>query len=291
MAKQEKITPQQAVEAVLGLVNMIDTSKLAKLSKLDDLASMKAKLAQLESRIVQQGEKISEFVKPEDFVEKIEKRDAAFSEAIKRVPTKIDVKTEPVVLKQEHVDILDKIKVLFDKADQRFSIYCHLLISKKMWFLYLFLTAAMSVGATILIMNDSSEEWAHRALVAAIDMNHQDPIAQYLTCRAEMPKDRKGYKAKVKTMEYDAKKILYLESILADYIDGEFCIEQYHSQKTERLVYAAVCRFAGSKDLEVYNIHMKDGKVVEVTRRYKNTKKKKKDDPEFVWKEVKPIID
>lgn len=90
-------------------------------------------------------------------------------------------------------------------------------------------------------------------------------------------------------MEPDAKKILYLETILADYIDGEFCIEQYHSQKTERLVYAAVCRFTGAKDLEVYNIHMKDGKVVEVTRRYKNTKKKRKDDPEFVWKEVKPL--
>lgn len=55
---------------------------------------------------------------------------------------------------------------------------------------------------------------------AAIDMNHQDPIAQYLTCRAEMSKDRKGYKTKVKAIEYDAKKILYLESILADYIDG-----------------------------------------------------------------------
>jgi len=34
---------------------------------------------------------------------------------------------------------------------------------------------------------------------------------------------------------------------------------------------------------------MEDGKVVEVSRRYKNTKKKRKDDPEFVWKEVKPI--
>ena len=103
-----------------------------------------------------------------------------------------------------------------------------------------------------------------------------------------MPKDRKGYKAKVKAMEYGAKKILYLETILADYIDGEFCIEQYHSQKTERLVYAAVCRFAGSNDIQVYNIHMEDSKVIEVTRRYKNTKNKRKDDPEFVWKVVNP---
>ena len=288
MAKQEKITPQQAVEAVLGLVNMIDTSKLAKLSKLDEIASLKAQLAELESKIVQQGAKISEFIKPDDFEQKAKERDDAFSDAIKKVPTKIDVKIEPVALKQEHVDMLDTIKGLYDSISKRHSVYYYLLSSKKMWLLYLFITALLSVGTTFLVMNTSSKEWAHRALVAAIDMNHQDPIAQYLTCRAEMPKDRKGYKAKVKAMEYNAKKILYLESILAGYIDGEFCIEQYHSQKTERLVYAALCRFSGSKGLEVYNIHMKDGKVAEVTRRYKNSKKKKKDDPEFVWKEVKP---
>ena len=288
MAKQEKITPQQAVEAVLGLVNMIDTSKLAKLSKLDEIASLKAQLAEFESKIVQQGAKISEFIKPDDFEQKAKERDDAFSDAIKKVPTKIDVKIEPVALKQEHVDMLDTIKGLYDSISKRHSVYYYLLSSKKMWLLYLFITALLSVGTTFLVMNTSSKEWAHRALVAAIDMNHQDPISQYLTCRAEMSKDRKGYKAKVKAMEYDAKKILYLESILAGYIDGEFCIEQYHSQKTERLVYAAVCRFAGSKDLEVYNIHMKDGKVAEVTRRYKNSKKKKKDDPEFVWKEVRP---
>lgn len=288
MAKQEKITPQQAVEAVLGLVNMIDTGKLAKLSKLDEIDGIKTKLAELESRIVQQGEKISEFIKPDDFEQKVKERDNAFSDAIKKVPTKIEVKTEPVALNQEHVDILDTIKALYDNISKRHSVYYSLLSSKKMWFLYLFITALLSVGTTFLVMNTSSKEWAHRALVAAIDMNHQDPIAQYLTCRAEMPKDSKGYKAKVKAMEYDAKKILDLESILGDYIDGEFCVEQYHSQQTELLVYAAVCHFAGSKDFEVYNIYMKDGKVVEVTRRYKNTQKKKKDDPEFVWKEVKP---
>ncbi|MBO5108083.1 MAG: hypothetical protein J6B97_06590 [Bacteroidales bacterium] len=291
MAKQEKITPQQAVEAVLGLVNMIDTGKLAKLSKLDEVDGLKTKLEDLESKISEQNKTISEFIKPEDFEQKIKKRDDAFSDAIKKVPTKIEVKTEPVTLKQDHMDILDNIKALYDNISKRHSVYCYLLGSKKMWFLYLFITAALSVGTTFLIMNTSSKEWAHRALIAAIDMNHQDPIGQYLTCRTEMPKDRKGYKAKVKAMEYDAKKILYLEDILADYIDGEFCIEQYHLQQTEHLVYATFCRFAGSKDIQVYNIHMKDGKVIEVTRRYKNIKKKKTDDPEFGWKVVKPIID
>lgn len=291
MAKQEKITPQQAVEAVLGLVNMLDTGKLTKLSKLDEIDGLKTKVEDLESKISEQNKTISEFIKPEDFEQKIKKRDDAFSDAIKKVPTKIDVKTAPVTLKQEHLDILDNITALYDNISKRQSVYCHLISSKRIWFLYLFITAALSVGTTFLVMNASSKEWAHRVLIAAIDMNHQDPIDQYLTCRAEMPKDRKGYKAKVKAMEYDAKKILYLEDILADYIDGEFCIEQYHSQQTEYLVYATVCRFAGSKDIQVYNIHMKDNKVIEVTRRYKNTQKKKKDDPEFVWRVVKPIMD
>lgn len=289
MAKKERISAQEVLETISGFMELIDEDKLKKLDKLDDIASMKAKLAQLESRIVQQGERISEFIKPDDFEQKVKERDDAFSDAIKKVPTKIDVKTEPVALKQEHVDILDKIKAQYDNISKRHSVYYSLLSSKKMWLLYLFIMALLSVGTTFLVTSTSSKEWAHRALVAAIDMNHQDPIAQYLTCRAEMPKDRKGYKAKVKAMEYDAKKILYLESVLADYIDGEFCVEQYHSQKTERLVYAAFCRFAGSKDLEVYNIHMKNGKVIEVTRRYKNTKKTKKDDPEFVWEKVKSI--
>lgn len=47
MAKQEKITPQQAVEAVLGLVNMIDTGNLAKLSKLDEIDGLKTGLEEV----------------------------------------------------------------------------------------------------------------------------------------------------------------------------------------------------------------------------------------------------
>ena len=51
MAKQEKITPQQAVEAILGLVDMIDTDKLAKLSKLDEIDGLKTRLAEVEAQI------------------------------------------------------------------------------------------------------------------------------------------------------------------------------------------------------------------------------------------------
>ena len=148
MAKKERISAQEVLETISGFMELIDEDKLKKLDKLDDIASMKAKLAQLESRIVQQGETISEFIKPDDFEQKVKERDDAFSDAIKKVPTKIDVKTEPVALKQEHVDILDKIKAQYDNISKRHSVYYSLLSSKKMWLLYLFIMALLSVGTT-----------------------------------------------------------------------------------------------------------------------------------------------
>lgn len=63
MAKQEKITPQQAVEAVLGLVNMIDTDKLAKLNKLDGL---KTGLEEVKAQIKAFDTTLSQPVKIED---------------------------------------------------------------------------------------------------------------------------------------------------------------------------------------------------------------------------------
>ena len=46
MAKQEKITPQAAVEAVIGLVNMINKDQLNKLNKLDEIDGLKTRLSQ-----------------------------------------------------------------------------------------------------------------------------------------------------------------------------------------------------------------------------------------------------
>lgn len=66
MAKQEKITPQQAVEAILGLVDMIDTDKLAKLSKLDEIDGLKTRLAELEAQIKVFDATLSQPVKIED---------------------------------------------------------------------------------------------------------------------------------------------------------------------------------------------------------------------------------
>jgi len=66
MAKQEKITPQQAVEAVLGLVNMIDTGKLAKLSKLDEIDGLKTGLEEVKAQIKAFDATLSQTVNIED---------------------------------------------------------------------------------------------------------------------------------------------------------------------------------------------------------------------------------
>ena len=66
MAKQEKITPQQAVEAVLGLVNMIDTGNLAKLSKLDEIDGLKTGLEEVKTQIKAFDTTLSQPVKIED---------------------------------------------------------------------------------------------------------------------------------------------------------------------------------------------------------------------------------
>ena len=216
-----------------------------------------------------------------------ESSDEAFNKAIRGVPTEVKVKNDPVCLAQEDRDMLDGLKSQLDKRNRRFSVFSQMISGNKIWFLYLILTAAFSIGITILVMKNSVNEWAHRAMIAAIDMNDENPIGVYLTCRAEMPEDRKSYKERVRSMEHYAGKILYLESILSEYIGGEFCVKQYESRKTDCIEYAAICHFTGSKEVHVYNIRVKNEEVEEVTRRCKNDKKKKKDDPEFVWIEVK----
>lgn len=66
MPKQEKITPQQAVEAIIGLVDMIDTDKLAKLSKFDEIDGLKTRLAEVEAQIKAFDATLSQPVKIED---------------------------------------------------------------------------------------------------------------------------------------------------------------------------------------------------------------------------------
>ena len=293
MAKKERISAQEVLETISGFLELLDGEKLQKLDKLDSLdeiSSIKAKQDALEAKLTAVDQKMSEFVKPEDFEQKLKKRDEAFNKAIRGVPTEVKVKNDPVCLAQEDRDMLDGLKSQLDKRNRRFSVFSQIISGNKIWFLYLILTAAFSIGITILVMKNSVNEWAHRAMIAAIDMNKDNPIGIYLTCRAEMPHNRKEYKKKVKAMEYDAKKVLYLEGMLSEYIDGEFSVEQYESRKTDLLEYAVICRLTGVEDVQVYNIRVKDDKAVHVTMRCKNTHKKKKGDSDYSWVEVIPIV-
>lgn len=234
-------------------------------------------------------EKLSEFVKPEDFEQKLKKRDEAFNKAIKGVPTEFKVKNDPVCLAQEDRDMLDGLKSQLKKRNQRFSKFCQIVSGKKIWFLYLFLTSALAVGITTLVMKNSVNEWAHRAMIAAIDMNDENPIGVYLTCRAEMPGDRKRYRDKVKSMEHCAEKIQYIESLLTDYVNGEYKVTEYDAREEKgSILYLALCKYAGSDEEHILKLTLTDGVVVRVEERRKNINKKK-GDPEFRWVRVKAM--
>ena len=198
MAKKERISAQDVLETISGFMEVFDMEKLQKLDLLDNLSSMTTSQSAMERRLTSVEQKLSEVVKPDDFEQKLKERDDKFNKAIKAVPTEVQVKNEPVYLAQKDRDSLDVLNFQLEKRNKRFSQFCRVISDKKIWFLILFLMTSLSVGTTFLIMKDSAAEWAHRALVAAIDMNYQDPIGQYLTCRAEMPRNRKEYKQKVK---------------------------------------------------------------------------------------------
>ncbi len=292
MAKKERISAQEVLETFSGFMDLLDEEKLKKLDKLDsldDLSIIKTNQEKLETKFMVMEEKLSEFVKPEDFEQKLKKRDEAFNKAIKGVPTEFKVKNDPVCLAQEDRDMLDGLKSQLKKRNQRFSKFCQIVSGKKIWFLYLFLTSALAVGITTLVMKNSVNEWAHRAMIAAIDMNDENPIGVYLTCRAEMPGDRKRYRDKVKSMEHCAEKIQYLESLLTDYVNGEYKVTEYDAREEKgSILYLAICKYAGTDEEHILKLTLTDGVVVRVEERRKNINKKK-GDPEFRWVRMKAM--
>ena len=83
MAKQEKITAQEVLETLSGFMELLDEEKLKKLDKLDDLSSIKTQQEDLGKKMTTVEQQVSEFVKPDDFEQKLKKRDEAFNKAIK----------------------------------------------------------------------------------------------------------------------------------------------------------------------------------------------------------------
>lgn len=157
MAKKERISAQEVLETLSGFMELLDGEKLKKLDKLDDLSSIKANQEALEKKITSMEQKMSEFVKPEDFEQKLKRRDEAFNKAIKDVPTTVKVKNDPVCLAQEDRDMLHSLKFQLEKKNQRFSMFCQIISDKKIWFFYFFLTVVMSIEGTVLVMKNSEQ--------------------------------------------------------------------------------------------------------------------------------------
>ena len=217
----------------------------------------------------------------------IEKLDDA-TDVIKKGVT---IRTLPVHLSEEHVNLLDDVKSSYDIHNQRWERFCKAVANTGKLKVYLtaLISVLLSVGIMLLAFSESHYVWAHRALVAAIDMNHENPIGQYLTCMAEMSKDSKGYKETIRTMERQAEKTLFLESVLKDYIEVEFLVEKYEARESDYLEYAVVCRYTGSAEVHVYNVFLNGEEVAMVTKRCPVSSKKKGDKTEYKWEEVRTI--
>ena len=131
MAKKERISAQEVLETFSGFMELLDEEKLKKLDKLDDLSSIKTNQERLEKKITSMEQKMSDYVKPEDFEQKLKRRDEAFNKAIKGVPTEITVKNEPVTLDQKDRETLDEFNSQLEKRNQRFSKFCRIISDKK----------------------------------------------------------------------------------------------------------------------------------------------------------------
>lgn len=286
MAKTEKITAQEVLETLSGFMELLDEEKLKKLDKLDDLSSIKTNQERLEKKITSMEQKMSDYVKPEDFEQKLKRRDEAFNKAIKGVPTEITVKCEPVTLAQKDRDTLNELNSQLDKRNHRFSKFCRIISDKKIWFFYFFLTAAMSIEGTVLVMKDSAQAWAHRAMVAAEKTHNEDPSAEYSKAFIDMQgnrENRKATKKRIEGMEYEAKYIKGLERILSNYTEEEVEVREYKYRiKSERMLYL-VCYHPSSAQKVNYRLHTtQEGDVTKVER---ETKTKSK----VVWEELKHL--
>ena len=268
MAKKERISAQDVLETISGFMEVFDMEKLQKLDLLDNLSSMKASQSSMEKRLTAVEQKLSEVVKPDDFEQKLKKRDDAFNKAIKTVPTEVHIKNDPVSLAQKDRDALDELTFQLEKRNKRFSEFCRVISDKKIWFLFLFLITSLSVGTTFLIMKDSAVEWAHRALVAAKESHMENPLDEYSKAFVEMRegwKSRKDCEDRIKGMESEADRIKDIEKILADYTEEELEVRKYKiSIKTEQMA-RLVCYHPSTDQMFNYRIHTTpDGIVTKV---------------------------
>ena len=286
MAKKERISAQEVLETFSGFMELLDEEKLKKLDKLDDLSSIKTNQERLEKKITSMEQKMSDYVKPEDFEQKLKRRDEAFNKAIKGVPTEIIVKNEPVTLDQKDRETLDELNSQLEKRNHRFSKFCRIISDKKIWFLLLFVTASLSVGTTILIMKNSPHVWAHRALVAAEESHMENPIDEYSKAFVEMRsgiKVRKDCKDRIEGMESDARYIKKLEGVLSDYTEEELEVREHNVNIKDEQLARLVCYHPSTEQMVNYRIHTTPDGIVTKVEVEKKVKGKN------VWVELKEL--
>ena len=284
MAKKERISAQEVLETFSGFMELLDEEKLKKLDKLDDLSSIKTNQERLEKKITSMEQKMSDYVKPEDFEQKLKRRDEAFNKAIKGVPTEIIVKNEPVTLDQKDRETLDELNSQLEKRNHRFSKFCRIISDKKIWFLLLFVTASLSVGTTILIMKNSPHVWAHRALVAAEESHMENPLDEYSKAFVQMRggiKARKDCKDQIEGMESDAWYIKKLEGVLSDYTEEELEVREHKVNIKDEQLARLVCYHPSTDQMINYRIHTTPEGIVTKVEVEKKVKGKN------VWVELK----
>ena len=267
-------------------MELLDEEKLKKLDKLDDLSSIKSNQERLEKKITSMEQRMSDYVKPEDFEQKLKRRDEAFNKAIKGVPTEITVKNEPVTLDQKDRDTLNELNSQLDKRNQRFSKFCRIISDKKIWFLYIFLTASLSVGTTILIMKNSPHVWAHRVLVAAEESHMENPLDEYSKAFAQMRggiKARKDCKDRIEGMESDARYIKKLEGVLSDYTEEELEVREHKVNIKDEQLARLVCYHPSTEQMVNYRMHTTPDGIVTKVEVEKKVKGKN------VWVELKEL--
>ena len=209
----------------------------------------------------------------------IEKLDDA-TDVIKKGVT---VRTLPVHLSEEHVNLLDDVKSSYDIRNQRWERFCKAVANTGKLKVYLtaIISVLLSVGIMLLAFSESHYVWAHRALVAAEQAHLENPVAEYSKCFIGMQEDWRQYRQIVKGMEANAKLIMSTESILSEYIEEPFevrgCEEHVHGGPV-----LVNCRFTSNDTQVVYRMHLDANRIVVKVEKEKKTKSK------VVWEEVKP---
>ena len=209
----------------------------------------------------------------------IEKLDDA-TDVIKKGVT---IRTLPVHLSEEHVNLLDDVKSSYDIRNQRWERFCKAVANTGK--LKVYLTVLISVLLTFVIMmfvfSESHYVWAHRALVAAEQAHLEDPVAEYSKCFVGMQEDWRQYRQIVKGMEANAKLIMSIESILSKYIEEPFevisCEERVHGDPV-----LVNCRLTSNDTQVMYRMLLDANRIVVKVEKEKKVKSK------VVWEEVKP---